>query len=69
MKKYKTVGVTEAQLEDLIRQGPELIEEGLRFVDHQASTGRGPLDVLLVDNRGALVVAELKVVVDEAMLV
>ena len=69
MKKYKNVSVTESQLEDLIRQGPELIEDGLRFVDHQVSTGRGPLDVLFVDSGGALVVAELKVIEDDGMLV
>ena len=68
MKKYKYVEVSETQLEDLIRQGAELIEEGLVFVDHQRMTDRGPLDVLLVDSGGALIVAELKVSEDDAML-
>lgn len=63
------MNVSETELEDLIRQAPELIEEGLRFVDHQAHTSRGPLDVLLVDSGGALVVAELKIVEDDGMLV
>lgn len=68
MKRYRSVEASEAQLEDLIRQAPDLIEDGLRLVDHQVSTDRGPLDVLLVDSGGALVVVELKVVVDDEML-
>ena len=52
-----------------MRKHPDLIEEGLRFVDHQVKTERGPLDVLLVDSGNALVVVELKVVEDDDMLV
>ncbi len=69
MKNYKTVEVSETQLEDLIRQAPHLIEEGLRYVDHQRMTDRGPLDVLMVDSGGALIIAELKVCEDEGMLI
>jgi len=69
MRKYRVVEVSETELEDLVRRAPELIEEGLKFVGHQAFTARGPLDVLLVDSGHALVVAELKVVEDDAMLV
>jgi len=69
MKKYEEVKVLEKQLEDLIRQGADLIEKGLRYVDHQRKTDRGPLDVLMVDSGGALVIAELKVVEEDAMLV
>lgn len=68
MKRYKPVEVSESQLEELVRQAPDLIEGGLRFLDHQVKTDRGPLDVLLLDSGGALVVAELKVVVDDEML-
>jgi len=68
VRKFKVAEVSEKELEDLVRQAPESIEEGLRFVDHQAFTPRGPLDVLLVDSGNALVVAELKVVGDDAML-
>jgi hypothetical protein len=68
MKKYAIVEPSEAQLEDLVRQSPELIEAGLQFVDHQAFTSRGPLDVLLVDSGHSLVVAELKVIEDDGML-
>ena len=65
MLKYKPVQVSEKQLEDLVRQAPDLIEEGLRFIDHQRRTTRGPLDVLLADSANALVVAELKIVEDD----
>ncbi len=68
MKKYQIIEVTETQLEDLVRRAPELIESGLKFVDHQAFTARGPLDVLFVDSGNALVVAELKIVEDDGML-
>ena len=69
MKKYHKIEVSEKELEDLVRQAPDLIESGLKFIDHQAFTTRGPLDVLLVDSGRALVVAELKVVEDDGMLV
>lgn len=69
MKKYRTAEVSEAQLEHLVREAPQSIEAGLQFVDHQKFTSRGPLDVLLVDSGHALIVAELKVVEDDGMLV
>ena len=69
MKKYKSTDVSERQLEDLIRQGADLIEEGLRYIDHQRMTDRGPLDVLMADSGNALVVAELKIVENDTMLV
>ncbi len=69
MEKYTNVEVSETQLEDLVRRLPELIEADLAFVDHQAFTDRGPLDVLMVDSGRALVVADLKVVEDDTMLV
>lgn len=69
VKKYKFIEVSEKQLEELIRQGADLIEEGLRYIDHQRVTERGPLDVLMVDSGSALVVAELKVAEDDTMLV
>lgn len=69
MKKYKPIEVSEKQLEDLIRQGANLIEEGVRYIDHQRNTERGPLDVLMVDSGNALIVAELKIIEDDTMLV
>lgn len=68
MRLYKHVEISERELEDFIRQAPGLIEEGLRYVDHQRRTDRGPLDLLLVDSGKALVVAELKVVEHDDML-
>lgn len=68
MRSYERVEITEKELEDAVRQAPTLIEEGLRFVDHQRKTERGPLDVLLVDGDGALVLAELKVQESDEML-
>jgi hypothetical protein len=68
MRKYTVVEPPEVDLEDLVRQAPDLIEAGLHFVDHQAPTARGPLDVLLVDSGHSLVIAELKVVEGDDML-
>jgi hypothetical protein len=68
MKPYKKVEVSEAALEDLVRQHADKIEEGLAYVDHQKSAAGGRLDVLLVDSGKSLVVAELKVVQDDGML-
>ena len=69
MRKYKAVDVSETQLEEMVRKAPDLIEEGLRYIDHQKRTERGPLDVLFADSGKALVIAELKVVEDDGMLV
>lgn len=69
MNRYTKVEIAEQQLEDIVRRNAGLIEDGLTFVDHQkaASAGRR-LDVLLVDSGRSLVVAELKVVQDDGML-
>lgn len=66
---YKKVDVLERQLEDLVRRHAGLIEEGMVYVNHQNRIPGGRLDVLLVDSGKSLVVAELKVVEDDAMLV
>ncbi len=68
MRKYTGVQVSESQLEDLVRQSPELIEQGLKFVDHQKKVEAGRFDVLMVDSGNALVVAELKVEEDDGIL-
>jgi hypothetical protein len=68
MMKYKKVEIAEQQLEDLSRQYSDKIEEGLTYVDHQRQAAGGRLDVLFVDSGRALVVAELKVVEDDGML-
>ena len=69
MRKYKIVDISEKQLEDMVRQASDLIEDGLKYIDHQKRTERGPLDVLFADSGNALVVAELKVTEDDGMLV
>lgn len=69
MKKYKVVEVTEKKLEEMVRRGADLIEEELRYIDHQKRTERGPLDVLFADSGNALVVAELKIIENDGMLV
>ena len=69
MTNYKSVDVTEKQLEELIRQNSHNIEDGLKYIDHQRNTDRGPLDIIMVDSGNTLVVAELKVVEDDTMLV
>jgi len=65
---YKKVDISERELEEIVRRHPSLIEEGLTYVTHQSHTRTGRLDVLLVDSGKSLVVAELKVVEDDAML-
>lgn len=68
MAKYQQIDVSEQLLEDLVRQNADLIEEGLVYVHHQQITGSGRLDVLLADSGHSLVLAELKVVEDDGML-
>jgi RecB family endonuclease NucS len=43
MKKYTRADVSEQELEDLVRRGAELIEDGLVFVDHQKQAAGGRL--------------------------
>ncbi len=66
---YITVEVDEKTLEFLTSQNADKIELGLKYIDHQKRTERGPLDVLCVDSGNALIIAELKVVEDDNMLV
>ena len=69
MPSYKKVDVSEQQLEDLVRQYTGEIEEGLVYIDHQNWTAAGGrLDVFMVDSGRAFVVAELKIVEDDGML-
>ena len=68
MKPYTKADVSEQGLEDLVRRHAGMIEEGLAYVDHQMPAAGGRLDVLLVDSGRSLVVAELKVVQSDGML-
>ncbi|MCL6430302.1 MAG: endonuclease NucS [Anaerolineae bacterium] len=62
----KKIEIRERQeLEPILVSSPELIEEGLRIVAHQLPTPTGPLDILAIDDGGALVVIELKNEVDD----
>jgi len=65
---YKKANVSERELEDLVRRYTGMIEEGLVYVDHQREAADGRLDVLMVDSEHSLVVAELKIVEDDGML-
>jgi len=58
----------ERDLEDIVKKYPDQVEDGLTYLEHQVHLGRGFLDVLFVDSKGALVVAELKVSDDEGIL-
>ncbi|MSQ06706.1 MAG: DUF91 domain-containing protein [Dehalococcoidia bacterium] len=48
------------ELEPILFTHPDLIEDGMRSVEHQIATPTGPLDLLLVDEGGSLCVVELK---------
>ncbi len=69
MLDIKQVEISEKELEDMLKDNLHLIEEGLKFIGNQIVAGRGPLDILAVDNGGSLVVMELKVVESDDMLV
>lgn len=69
MTNYQVVDVSEAQLKDLVRRTPELLEEGLKYINHQIFTSRGLLDVLLVDRLHTLVIAKIRDVEDDEILV
>ena len=69
MASYDYVEVLEKELEALISINADKIENGLKYLDHQKRTERGPLDVLFVDSGNALIVTELKIVEDDNMLV
>lgn len=68
MTRYEKIDVSEQQLEDLVRRFTDYIESGLRYVDNQLTTNGGRLDVLMVDSGKSLVVAELKIIEDDDML-
>lgn len=67
MKNYTKVDPSETHLESLVQERPDLIEPQLTYLTHQTHTIGGRLDVLLADN-GTFVVAELKKVEDDGML-
>lgn len=68
MQKYKSVEIRETQLEDLARIGSEMIEEGLKYVDHNKNPGNGRMDALFVDRGNSIVAAELNIMEDDNLL-
>ena len=51
---------TEADMQRVLRQQPELIESGLTIIDYDLPTGVGSVDLYARDRDGCLVVIELK---------
>jgi len=51
---------TEADMQRVLRQQPELIEPGLCLIDHELPTGVGSVDLYARGKDGSLVVVELK---------
>ncbi len=58
----------ESELEALLCKYPEYLEKGLKFIDRQVNTTRGPLDILAIDSGNCLVIVELKIYPDDGML-
>jgi hypothetical protein len=69
LTKYQVFDVSEAQLKDLVRRAPELLEDGLKYINHQIFTSRGLLDVLMVDHLQSLVIVKLRDVEDDEILI
>ena len=51
---------TEADMQRVLREQPELIEPGLRILEHELPTGVGSVDLYARDLHGNFVVVELK---------
>lgn len=58
----------ESEFESILINNPNIIEEGLKIIDTQIVTSRGPLDILGVDSGNVLVIIELKIVESDEML-
>lgn len=69
MRRYKSVVVNEAKMGELFRQSPRPHRGRPPLRRYQCHTRGGRLNVLLVESGHALVVAELKVVEDDNMLI
>ncbi|MGA2157710.1 MAG: endonuclease NucS domain-containing protein [Dehalococcoidia bacterium] len=65
-KKMKIIDIKEKEdLEPMLAEDLSLVEDGMVLLGQQVQTDSGPLDILAVDSDGALVVIELKSIVDE----
>lgn len=60
---------SEAELAQLLADNLESVEEGLQVLGHQVPAGRGFIDLLVADQRGALVAFVLSKSSDEQILV
>lgn len=59
-KEFKSVLVDEKILEDFLEKHIKELDKGLRLIRRQYPTISGPIDLLATDNRGRIVVIELK---------
>lgn len=59
-KEFKSVLVDEKILEDFLEKHIKELDKGLRLIRRQYPTISGPIDLLAIDNRGIMVVIELK---------
>ena len=57
---FKSVLVDEKILEDFLERHIKELEKGLRLIRRQYPTISGPIDLLAIDNKGRMVVIELK---------
>ena len=67
--KYTEKDISEKELEFYISKNADSVENELKYITHQKRTDRGPLDMLFVDSGNSLVIAELKIIEDDSMLV
>ncbi|MEM2550204.1 MAG: endonuclease NucS [Nitrososphaerota archaeon] len=66
--KVKEIKIDERELEELLVRCPDAIEDNMKILGRQIRTDSGPLDILAVDEDGALTVIELKDEVDDGQL-
>ncbi len=59
-KEFKSVLVDEKILEDFLERHIKELEKGLKLIRRQYPTISGPIDLLAIDNKGRMVVIELK---------
>lgn len=69
MVTFKPVDIEERVLEAELKKDPGVIEDGMKFLDHQVPTGDGFIDLLCADKAGSPTVVELKIKEDDSMLV
>ena len=50
----------ENDLQKVLRESPDLVEEGLKLIKHERTVKTGRIDLLCEDRKGNVVVVELK---------